>query len=609
MKYLVTILLFFLAVAVCTGLSRFSHQKTVERVLTEETRAALNGAGFQDVEVSYDHFDAKLKGFVDSEEQRVEAADTVDEAISGAYVNEGGVRMIEIRPTLQPEITITKKKDSRTAILQGVLGAADEDQKKYLASNLFVINGIDAVENEVSLDSKRKSFDKAADFASLAAELISNSDYSEIALAENGLITLSGMVETSAIRDAIAETAGRLSGGRVENKLEVRPKPIAVGEGPEVRITRSRFGIAVSGNVAFESEKAAVMEVVSRNPEAARIADQLAVNPAVGASIWIQNIKTVIPLLFSNVVGDAEAHYTASRVVVRGEVPSDAHRERIVSALSPLAAVHDSLNVTSELSVVSGSSAPKGPEMSMKFDRNGIVLEGQVPSNILRQSIESRLNLIEEDKRLSVDNRLTVDDSLPPIGWINNVPDLLVEVIKRVSSGSVEFKNSEVALTGTTHGAEEKQIIQNLAVNTVPQEFNVANLLSYVDQPFPSPKLMAAAAGELAESLQSLAVYFDSGVDQVREDQRSKVQEAAEAIRRNAGESSLLVGGYADSRGDAESNRQLSIRRATSVKDLLIEAGVPAEKMRVDSYGEDPVQHPSGEEWKSRRVEIRIVTE
>lgn len=70
------------------------------------------------------------------------------------------------------------------------------------------------------------------------------------------------------------------------------------------------------------------------------------------------------------------------------------------------------------------------------------------------------------------------------------------------------------------------------------------------------------------------------------------------------------VGGHADERGTDAYNEELSERRAARVRDMLVEAGVPADRLSVASYGESmPVNSMHDEDgWSiNRRVEIKIL--
>lgn len=70
------------------------------------------------------------------------------------------------------------------------------------------------------------------------------------------------------------------------------------------------------------------------------------------------------------------------------------------------------------------------------------------------------------------------------------------------------------------------------------------------------------------------------------------------------------VGGHADERGADQYNEDLAERRAARVRDMLVEAGVAADRLSVASYGESqPLNAGHDEEsWSvNRRVEIKIV--
>lgn len=70
---------------------------------------------------------------------------------------------------------------------------------------------------------------------------------------------------------------------------------------------------------------------------------------------------------------------------------------------------------------------------------------------------------------------------------------------------------------------------------------------------------------------------------------------------------SLVLEGHSDERGTREYNLALGERRANAVQSFLMAEGVPAQKMRTLSYGEErPAEIGSGERSYSlnRRVEL-----
>ncbi|MEZ5934373.1 MAG: OmpA family protein [Alphaproteobacteria bacterium] len=107
---------------------------------------------------------------------------------------------------------------------------------------------------------------------------------------------------------------------------------------------------------------------------------------------------------------------------------------------------------------------------------------------------------------------------------------------------------------------------------------------------------LAALANEGAP----FSVYFasgDTGIDSDGYDVIARVKRSADLSQ----PSRILVTGYADRRGVAADNKRLADTRAREVAKALIEEGVPAAAITVDSWGET-ISADSLDE--NRRVEI-----
>jgi outer membrane protein OmpA-like peptidoglycan-associated protein len=75
-------------------------------------------------------------------------------------------------------------------------------------------------------------------------------------------------------------------------------------------------------------------------------------------------------------------------------------------------------------------------------------------------------------------------------------------------------------------------------------------------------------------------------------------------------EASIMVVGHTDSAGSETWNRQLSLSRASSVKEYLMELGIAAERILVNGAGSsDPIRSNDTVEGRSmnRRIEIRLI--
>lgn len=72
----------------------------------------------------------------------------------------------------------------------------------------------------------------------------------------------------------------------------------------------------------------------------------------------------------------------------------------------------------------------------------------------------------------------------------------------------------------------------------------------------------------------------------------------------------LIIEGYTDNTGDATANQQLSLNRATAVKESLVAQGISADRITVEGYGSaNPVESNDTPEGRAanRRIEVRIV--
>ncbi|HEY7649472.1 MAG TPA: OmpA family protein [Methylomirabilota bacterium] len=81
-------------------------------------------------------------------------------------------------------------------------------------------------------------------------------------------------------------------------------------------------------------------------------------------------------------------------------------------------------------------------------------------------------------------------------------------------------------------------------------------------------------------------VYFDFKSTRLRADAVRVLQETATSMDLT-NSWVVLVQGYADHQGPAEYNRVLAQRRAQSVKQFLVELGVPEPAIRVATIGQD----------------------
>jgi OOP family OmpA-OmpF porin len=105
-------------------------------------------------------------------------------------------------------------------------------------------------------------------------------------------------------------------------------------------------------------------------------------------------------------------------------------------------------------------------------------------------------------------------------------------------------------------------------------------------------------------------VFFDWDKYNLTPEAQQIVQAAAEAARKD-GYARIVVTGHTDTSGSAEYNEGLSQRRADSVREALVDLGLPAEQITTRALGETSPLVPTGDgvrEPQNRRAEIDIDT-
>ncbi|MBZ5611779.1 MAG: peptidoglycan-associated lipoprotein Pal [Acidobacteriia bacterium] len=126
--------------------------------------------------------------------------------------------------------------------------------------------------------------------------------------------------------------------------------------------------------------------------------------------------------------------------------------------------------------------------------------------------------------------------------------------------------------------------------------------------PPPPPPSATGPRLSSADMLQQQAqdAFFDYDKSDVRSDARDALTRDAALLKQIFAQDpnfTVVVEGHCDERGSAEYNLALGDRRATSAKDLLVQLGVPADRMKTISYGKERPQCTDANEacWQRNR--------
>ena len=128
--------------------------------------------------------------------------------------------------------------------------------------------------------------------------------------------------------------------------------------------------------------------------------------------------------------------------------------------------------------------------------------------------------------------------------------------------------------------------------------------------PVAAPTPVAPAPVITSEKVTFAAdALFDFDKSVLKPEGKSKLTELAAKLK-DINLEAIVATGHTDSVGKAEYNQKLSVRRADSVKEYLVSAGVAADRIYTSGKGEtQPVADNKTKEGrdKNRRVEIEVV--
>jgi peptidoglycan-associated lipoprotein len=105
-------------------------------------------------------------------------------------------------------------------------------------------------------------------------------------------------------------------------------------------------------------------------------------------------------------------------------------------------------------------------------------------------------------------------------------------------------------------------------------------------------------------------ILFDFDKSDIRGNETDKVSGIAAYLQKNPG-AEVGIDGYADPRGTDPYNQALSERRVNAIRDALVKAGVPTDKIQTGAFGEKNLMCTDQTEqcWqRDRRVEVLVRT-
>ena len=146
--------------------------------------------------------------------------------------------------------------------------------------------------------------------------------------------------------------------------------------------------------------------------------------------------------------------------------------------------------------------------------------------------------------------------------------------------------------------------------NTTAPPTAIADTAPRLPTPTPADSsLTGTDLNELNRSVPLAPIFFDYDSAEMTTEAQSHLANNAEVMRNNQ-TWIVTIEGHCDERGTAEYNLALSERRALAARDYLVALGIPVNRLRTVSYGEEFPFDPGNDEaaWAQNRRAHFVVT-
>ncbi|MBX9710410.1 MAG: OmpA family protein [Xanthobacteraceae bacterium] len=230
-----------------------------------------------------------------------------------------------------------------------------------------------------------------------------------------------------------------------------------------------------------------------------------------------------------------------------------------------------------------------------------LTLNGYVPDNNVHAAIVAAVARKFISEKVVDNLKASVG---APQGFANAVTQALGG-LSRLSTGSLTISDRDVKLSGDAlYPAASEQIQIDLA-SSLPQGWKANAEISV--KPVASPVDSTVCQQLFVEMLTRGKIRFESGRATIDSDSMGLLDRLIETALR-CPTANLEIAGHTDSDGDTGANLALSTRRAQSVVDYLVKAGLPKDRVVARGYGDTkPVVPNDTEENKAKNRRIDFV--
>ena len=313
----------------------------------------------------------------------------------------------------------------------------------------------------------------------------------------------------------------------------------------------------------------------------------------------------VLALSMAGNVTEGEAGYDGSKLYIRAAAVDEDAEARV----RKLALEADVADPDVDITVAAPAPAAGGLTASAVLDAGStsLLLTGTVESEAQRQQLLAAA--IAAFGEANVVDQLVVSATSTPVNDAEAaaLASLIGSMTPNLVEGTASFDGTALGLTGVYVSDDAKAAVEGVAtaagvtgdaLSLSPRDQATADQASTLEQ-------------ELNDAVGLTPIPFDSGRSSLKPEATTILDQVAALARKYAGVT-ISVNGHTDGDGSDAANLALSQARADTVRQALIDRGIPAEQLVAQGFGESqPVAPNDTPENKAlnRRVVFSVVTQ
>jgi OmpA-OmpF porin, OOP family len=240
-------------------------------------------------------------------------------------------------------------------------------------------------------------------------------------------------------------------------------------------------------------------------------------------------------------------------------------------------------------------------KLALAFAAGKLTITGDVPTDRKKDRILSQAKLMFGDANV-VDQMMVKPDAMP-VNWKGKTLDLMSRLTS-LNGGkngfTLNLNGNALSVDGAVGTEEVKSEWSKWLSGFFVDGTNVTNNM----------QIDASLAGQKFDPnvLLNEAIEFASGSAVLPEAPKLRLQAIANVLREDG--RTVKITGHTDSQGNAASNKELSLRRAESVKAFLVGTGAPAANLNVDGAGQErPIADNATAESRQRNRRIEFANQ